>query len=113
MCVHAYTPVTFQTFIWTKYAERDVVYDRSEARKGRLRAVAIKSLYLVDVRHTGSAFRVLYIDTLNGWWNEADLVPHAEAIALATAYWQHVADVTENLIQETHGNCRFDPNRII
>lgn len=105
-CPHAYTPVSYEGYAYTKYGERDVVYIRKDAQKGKLRSVAIKRLYVVDSKHTGGEFRVLYIDTYNSWWNEVDLVPKSAAVALATAFWQGVAAETDKLIKEQHGRCR-------
>ncbi len=107
LCCHAFSPALYHAFYYTRYAERDVVYDLRRARtRGQLRPVAIKRLYFVDPQISGGEVRVLYIDTLNSWWNEGDLVTHAEAIAAAQAYWQGVAEQASRLVKEIHGGCR-------
>jgi hypothetical protein len=107
LCWHAYSPAVYRATVRTKYAVRDVVYSRfAAAQRGRLEPVAIKRLYFVDPQFTGAELRVLYIDTLNGWWNESDLLTQSEAQAVAGTYRQRVAAEQARLAKEIHGGCR-------
>ena len=39
----------------------------------------------------------MYVDTLNGLWNEWDLISHSQAIALATAYYEGLLEDASKL----------------
>jgi hypothetical protein len=58
----------------------DIAYDARKARQGVLEPVAIKKHKMLWL---GRSQSVLYIDTLNGMWNETDLVDFRTAAALA------------------------------
>lgn len=64
----------------------DTLYSISKARRGKLEKVVIKAVRTVTSRRTYGSNRVIYQDTLNGLWNEHDLVLHEEAIALIAIY---------------------------
>lgn len=64
----------------------DTLYSIAKARRGKLEKVVIKAVRTVTSRRTYGSNRVIYQDTLNGLWNEYDLVLHEEALALITIY---------------------------
>ncbi len=66
-----------------KYAIGSTVFDLISARKGRLEAIVIEKVMFIPV---GGTYGVMYRDTLNARYNEADLVTHDEAIQIATTY---------------------------
>ncbi len=66
-----------------KYEVGSTVFDLFSARKGRLEAIVIEKVFFIPV---GGVYGVMYRDTLNARYNEADLVTHDEAIQIATAY---------------------------
>lgn len=77
----------------TLYGPRDVVYNIHKARRGTLEKVVIKKLKVIDANKIGGLFQVMYVDTLNGLWNESDLVSHSQAVNLATSYCQDMLDL--------------------
>ena len=64
----------------------DTLYSIAKARRGKLEKVVIKAVRTVTSRRTYGSNRVIYQDTLNGLWNEYELVLHEEALALITIY---------------------------
>ncbi len=93
LCFRSYTSVySVRKVITTKFQERDVAYSLKKANKGILYEVVIKKLLLTKTLYTGANFIVIYVDTYNGYWNEWDLVTHAEAINLATIYYLNLLD---------------------
>ncbi len=70
-----------------KFSHGSIVYNCWQAtHKGVLEKLAIKS-YRIVFGHDN----VLYKDTFNRLWNEDDLCYQQEAIALAIAYYENVA----------------------
>ncbi len=74
-----------------KFQERDIAYEKKKAELGYLRAIAVKRIILNSGIWSGGQIVPIYVDTWNGYWNEYDLLTHAEALALATAYWQKLS----------------------
>lgn len=76
-----------------KYAVGSVVYDRRKAaREGLVDAVAVKSVKFI------SADKVLYTDTTNWLYNEADLCHRHEAVALAATYYERLIQAIDHKI---------------
>lgn len=71
----------------TLYGIGDVLYNIDKARRGVLEKVVIKQIIRVKPSLTMGQFKVMYKDTLNGLWNEYDLVTPDQAQALALAYY--------------------------
>lgn len=88
-----------------KYKENDTVYIKEKAERGLLRKVSIKRV-IVNSGRNGSCFNkphshllsVIYQDTLNSLYNERDLVPKDEAVALATTYYENKVLETQQAI---------------
>lgn len=83
--------------IYTKYSVRDVLYNVHAARKGKLEKIVLKERLLSNSKKTYGRLNVIYKDTLNGLWNESDLIEYAEAYALAQAYLQSMMMEAEKL----------------
>ncbi len=86
-----------------KFGIGSIVYVRRRAAvQGKLEAVAIKKVsrvtFVSDTAGNTSVFR--YKDTLNGLWDEEDLVWQAEAVDLATAYWQRIKSEADQIIKK-------------
>ena len=82
-----------------RYAEGSVVFRRDKARKGVLERVAVKSVLINDVHGVHDAVP-MYVDTYNAMYGEEDLVPYAEAMALATTYYERaIAGVDAELVK--------------
>lgn len=106
LCFRSYTTVyNYRKVIVTKFQERDVVYSLRKAKLGRLYEIVIKRLILTQSRFTGNSFNVIYVDTFNSYWNEWDLVTHAEAITLATIYYANLLDDTNEIINQISPPC--------
>jgi hypothetical protein len=76
----------FTQNIQTLYGPGDIVYSRLKAMRGTLEKVVIKQQKLIKNKRTYNRFVVMYIDTLNGLWNEWDLIELEEAKLLAEDY---------------------------
>jgi hypothetical protein len=76
--------------VLTRFVPGEAVYNVAKARRGMLEKVIVKTVRTVTNKRTLGANRVLYIDTLNGFWNEYDLVRPDEAHALVGAYIQRL-----------------------
>jgi len=74
----------------TAFGIGDTVYNIAKARRGFLEKVVIKVVRTVVSRRTQGANRVLYVDTLNGLWNEYDLVVYEKAVELIQMYFDAV-----------------------
>ncbi len=72
----------------TKFGVGDILYNIYKARRGKLEKVVIKQILPIKTIYTGGQFKVMYKDTLNGLWNEWDLVILADAKALSLAYYE-------------------------
>ena len=83
----------------TLFAPGDVAYNLDKARRGTLEKVVVKKQKLLCTRKVAGLQRVLYTDTLNGLWNEDELVDFATARALAMEY-------QSDLIGELDGQIR-------
>ena len=66
----------------TVFGVGDTAYSIAKARRGILEKIVVKVVRAVSSRKTQGARTVLYQDTLNGLWNEFDLVTYDEAIEL-------------------------------
>jgi len=64
----------------------ETAYNIDKARRGVLEKVVIKLIRPVKPRKLPVANKVLYQDTLNGLWNERDLVPYETAASLIADY---------------------------
>lgn len=78
--------VSVDEYVAALYDTGDVVYNIHKARKGIYERVVIKRQKLVNTTATGGIIVVTYVDTLNGLWNEDDLVLLAEAQDLVAIY---------------------------
>ena len=85
-------PVTLLHSLVTSFSAGDILFNIKKARRGVLEKVVVKTTRVVANRRTFGAKRVLYTDTLNGLWNEDELVPYQQAVALAEAYYQNMLD---------------------
>ena len=71
---------SFAVTIPASYEVGDILYEKKKAQKGILRKHCIKK---VKTRNIYDA--VLYVDTFNSIFGEADLITYAEAVILADA----------------------------
>lgn len=76
------------TTITYKYREGSLLYSVQAANKGRMERVAIKRVRLVNNYKTFGKTIAIYIDTLNGLWNEDMLCLEADAQSMAISYLQ-------------------------
>lgn len=80
--------VTYRDNIITLYGPGDVVYNVHKAKLGVIEKIVVKYPKIVKNAKTYGKVVVLYKDTFNALWNESDLIVKAEAVALATAYYE-------------------------
>lgn len=78
--------VTKTIFEFYKFGEGSTVFNIHKAEKGILEAITIKYIKLINSKKTLGKTVHLYVDTLNGLWNENELVDEAEARVLAEMY---------------------------
>ncbi|MCO6459277.1 MAG: hypothetical protein J5I93_28540 [Pirellulaceae bacterium] len=76
--------------IVTNFGIGDTLYSSAKARKGKLEKVVIKVVRIVSSRKTFGKHVALYMDTLNGLWNEDELVPYDRAVDLINQYHSFV-----------------------
>lgn len=89
--------ITYVKSYVTLFGPGDITYNIHKAKVGILERVVVKKQKIINEQRTGGLFQVMYIDTLNALWNEWDLVSHAQAIALATAYYEDLLAEAESL----------------
>ena len=87
-----------------KFGIGSIAYIRKMATtKGKLEAVAIKKVnraFPPSPTCMGNQAVFKYIDTLNSVFSESELVWQAEAVDLATAYWEREKAKADILIKE-------------
>lgn len=79
----------------TKFGVGARVYIRKKALKGKLESVVIKKINRVmpaSPTCAGILKEVNYLDTFNRVWMEEELIWQADAVDLATLYWQAVQE---------------------
>jgi hypothetical protein len=86
-------PYELDVYIYYRFAIGSVVYSKPKARKGVFEKVVIKNVRFprrFDPTRTRMGYRSdlspLYIDTLNGLFNEWDLVSYSDAVSIVAAY---------------------------
>ena len=62
------------------------LYALYKARRGCLEAVVLKQVRVVQNMKTGALTYIMYVDTLNGLWDEDELVELADAQAAVDDY---------------------------
>ncbi len=62
------------------------LYALYKARRGCLEAVVLKQVRVVQNVKTGALTYIMYVDTLNGLWDEDELVELADAQAAVAAF---------------------------
>jgi hypothetical protein len=97
---HGCPKVDLDTFYLSNFAVGDTAYDKISARKGKIEAIVVRKIVF---RQRGGLILPLYIDTLNGLYNEVDLVTHDEAVEIATAFFNRKLDTVNALINKL--NC--------
>jgi hypothetical protein len=65
-----------------KFAEGSTVFNVHAARRGKIETITIKYVRLINNKKTLGQTIHLYVDTLNGLWNENELVVEEDAQAL-------------------------------
>lgn len=83
----------FKKFVYVKFKVGSIVYSKPKALKGIIEKIVIKKIRLFPFRDNDLIkvckicnFPPLYIDTLNAYHNEEDLVGPEEASELADSY---------------------------
>jgi len=66
----------------------DVCFVKQTAKKGKLEKVVIKRVRVVNNLNTINQVTFLYEDTLNGLYNEYDLLTEIEALNTAKEYYE-------------------------
>lgn len=99
------SPVSYTNLIPYKFGIGQIAYSKAQAKRGKLERVAIKDAVLLDYQRSQSyqgyeEFRFRYKDTFNDIWFDEDLCWQDEAVELATIYWEGVAAMTLNELEE-------------
>lgn len=76
--------------VTSKYFPRDILYNIHAARRGKLEKVVLKERLFSNTKKTLGRLNVVYKDTLNGLWNESDLISYEEAYNIADEYFQNL-----------------------
>jgi hypothetical protein len=92
------THVTLSVFRHFKYSPGSLVYACFEAQKGILEEVMIKKIKLLKNRHTYNRIVPLYVDRNNAVYMEEELCTQAEAVAEATAFYEHQLVLANQLL---------------
>tara|TARA_Y100000034_G_scaffold28650_1_gene34459 strand:+ start:380 stop:718 length:339 start_codon:yes stop_codon:yes gene_type:complete len=88
--------IVFLDNLNTLYAVGDILYYKQKAQfQGVLEKVVIKKQRAIRSITTQGKIEVTYVDTLNALWNEDELVFHAEAVELATLYFEDLLAALE------------------
>ena len=89
-----------KAFIYLRWKQGDQAWIRHEALRGRLRSMLVKKISLTYKNYSQPG--VVYFDLNNSVYNPDDLISNAEAISLATAFYQNrlaVAQAAINLLR--------------
>lgn len=78
-----------------KYPPYSLVYSIAKAKIGKLEKIAIKKYRILETKSTYNRPVVLYTDTLNFLWEEAELCAQSEAIEYATDYLTNILNEIE------------------
>lgn len=70
-----------------KFPIGGIFYNCKAARRGCIEAICVKSYKMTNSLKTGGLLVVIYVDTLNGLWNEDELCTKTQAVAAAEAYY--------------------------
>lgn len=81
----------------TRYGVGDTLYRVDKARRGKLEKVVVKEVRTITTKRTLAAGKTLYVDTLNSFWNEWDLVPVGIAVGLVEQFLWKQADAAKKL----------------
>lgn len=105
LCISSWVAYRATKTYYTKYSERDIVYDCKKASKGILERVAIKRVEFFSGAETGGKVNYLYIDTYNSYWREDMLCEQFSAIALARDF--HIRRITDyqNALKDNCNSC--------
>lgn len=91
--------VTTAKCVTFRFAEGSTVFICDQAAShGKLVAIRIKKVVLINNRTTYGAYVPIYIDTLNGRWTEDELCSQSEAIDFAESYLQAQLSEAQTLI---------------
>ena len=71
-----------------RFREKDVVYVKSSALKGKLEKVVIKKTIIQNTQKTSYKHNNIYQDMMNSLYREEELVLIEEAKKIALNYWQ-------------------------
>jgi hypothetical protein len=83
------------------YGVGSTVFIKKKAQnKGILEAVVLKKVHRV-LASTGIKYVFNYVDTFNRVWLGEELVWQPEAVSLAEAYWQNIADLALTELEKT------------
>jgi hypothetical protein len=83
-------------YIVSKYFPRDILYNIHAAKKGKLEKVVLKERLFSRNKKT-VRINVIYKDTLNGLWDENELISYDEAYLIADNYFQNLLAEAEKL----------------
>lgn len=93
----------FYKLFYIKYKVGSIVYSRPKASKGIIEKIVIKKIRLFPEQENSlntvykiCNFPPLYIDTLNGYHNEEDLVGSEDAVKLVDQYLERQKQSLEN-----------------
>ena len=79
-----------------KFGVGDIAFVKKKANRGVLERVAIRAIKS-NLDTPFPTQLIVFFDTLNGRWLEADLLSHQEAIDAATAFLEGQIDALGNL----------------
>jgi len=71
-----------------KWSPGDVCFFKNAAMKGNLEKIVVKQVKVISKKYTNGAVIFLYIDTLNGLFNEEELISEYDALLLAKQYYE-------------------------
>lgn len=92
--------ITKTTTITYRFEKGSVVYPTAKARKGIMEPISIKDVRLISNNNTFKQVVVMYLDTLNGLWNENELSEEGDAKDLAIAYLERIKQlIAEELLK--------------
>lgn len=93
-CAPAIQAVTYSY----NFQEGSIVFSVEKAKKGILEKLVVKIVKIVVNKKTQGQVVVLYIDTLNGLWNENELCSFNEAKAFAVEYLENYQLALQNAL---------------
>lgn len=81
----------FIEFFDTLFHSGDVLFNIHKAKRGFLEKVVLKRHFINSCHRKFGIIEIMYVDTLNAYWNESDLIERSLAESLVQSYFDRIS----------------------